>query len=345
MNKMLVGAVALLMCSLALPSLADEGRIPVHTAPAVLADSGKYVLTRNLLPVAGNPSIVITAPVVDLDLNGFVVEAGTNQVAIRIRAESDVVIRNGTLLVGGIATEFAGGIKRIVIEDVQLRDVLGTGIDLHDVLHVTLRRNVLVGATLSGIVVASSNPWTGIIEENVVRDVEGDGMNLSQGNNLTIRGNQLYTITGGGRGIQAQGFIGCQIERNSVNDTEGPGIRLSHATNVAVTGNIIHSATDYGLYADNNSSHLSYVGNVITRTDGDAIHLNGADYAVLRDNNMTFNDGLGLNIRPGSGDTVYYGNVAQDNCGGGTCPCLPASVTDFCDEGMGSKDGGGNFMP
>ena len=89
------------------------------------------MLTRNLLPSAGNPAIHIQGPVVDLDLNGFVVDTtGINQLAILIDQASDVVIRNGSLVGGGIATSFVGGTKRIVIEEVNIRDAFGNGIFL-----------------------------------------------------------------------------------------------------------------------------------------------------------------------------------------------------------------------
>ena len=125
MNKTLFRFLGLLLCVGTLPALAGEGRIPVHTAPTVISDSGKYVLTRNLLPSPGNPSIHIVSAVVDLDLNGFTVDtSGINQYAIHIDGDTDVVIHNGSLVGGGIRTEVAPGVRRIVIEDVHIRDAL-----------------------------------------------------------------------------------------------------------------------------------------------------------------------------------------------------------------------------
>ena len=352
MNKKLATAVALLACSLALPSLADEGRIPVHTAPTVISESGKYILTRNLLPVPGDPAIEITAPVVDLDLNGFLVDTtGMNQPAIHISAVSDVVIRDGSLVGGGIETAFSGGANRIVIEDVQIRDSYGDGMALQEVVHVELRRNAVLTAQGQGMYVTgvAGGSFTGIIEDNVVREAGANGMRLSLGRNLSVRGNQLENTgtVAATPGLYLSNCAACKIDDNTLLSINGMGIRMNGGTSDTFNGNVIKDAKDHGFYADSNVFHLSLVDNHIHRSTGDAILLDGADYAVLRNNDMIFNTGVGLNIRPGSAATVYYGNVARANCNGGgpVCPCNPVNVTDFCDEGAGSTDGGGNFMP
>jgi hypothetical protein len=90
---MLIAALA------AIPSLAAEGRIPIPftspvVTPIVIAAPGRYVLTRPLKATAPGPVIDVAVGVgvglseVDIDLNGFTIDATPFAGAIGIRVTS-----------------------------------------------------------------------------------------------------------------------------------------------------------------------------------------------------------------------------------------------------------------
>src|SRR5262245_45648369 len=80
--------VPVLFALVAIPALADEGRIPIPfsspgTPPIVIVQPGKYILTRNLKATAAGSCIQLAVPVltpgdVDIDLNGFILDQSTN---------------------------------------------------------------------------------------------------------------------------------------------------------------------------------------------------------------------------------------------------------------------------
>ena len=105
--------LVILICAVALPALAAEGRIPIWQYPTIITAPGKYIVTRNISAAGGPmPVIQIQVPDVDIDINGFTLDASGSPVPVIYIIDDivDVVIRNGNLVGGSasVGTRFRG---------------------------------------------------------------------------------------------------------------------------------------------------------------------------------------------------------------------------------------------
>ena len=149
MSKAMLRMLALwvvVVAAVPVPARADEGRIPIFAAPAVLTLPGRYILVNNLSMIVNGPAIQVAASDVQIDLNGFAV-SGLNSPAILVSVANpgQLVIRNGRLSGGtaGIQVDSVQPGQTIVIEDVAY-DGGSTGqigIQLAGPEKVVLRRN------------------------------------------------------------------------------------------------------------------------------------------------------------------------------------------------------------
>ena len=89
-----------------------EPRIPI-SGPTFISTSGSYYLTGNISVASGN-GIVVLAPDVTLDLNGFLISSATNQHAgVRIDpAAHRCTVKNGHIQNFGEGVLFLGEWKR-----------------------------------------------------------------------------------------------------------------------------------------------------------------------------------------------------------------------------------------
>jgi len=144
--------IATLVALVALAAVAGEGRIPIYKWHNPITQPGKYIVTRDIVPLAcAAPVIDIQIPAafpspagyVDIDLNGFRVNACGGDPVIRAIGHDNITVRNGTLAFATHGIHIVGGPagnRKVVIEDVKIMDVSSQGILLEGITDFAIRR-------------------------------------------------------------------------------------------------------------------------------------------------------------------------------------------------------------
>jgi len=291
------GVCVVVFCLLLLgtgAALAAEGRTPVYQ-PGPIPVPGKYIVTRNI-----PGSIIIQAPDVDLDLNGFLVSGGAaaGPVILIVPPSDHVVIRNGIIASGNNCIGTLGGnpYRKIVIEDILCHDVTSDGFALTTVESAVVRRTQVTNAAGWGINWTAANVAVGEIEHNVIRK-SGGGIYVGGASSLTIAGNTVETLTG----VQPLGY----------------GILVDQSQGTLVAENTIDGATSDGIFF--RTTYASKIfDNVVERSTNHGIHLNPASFNNLVLKNNSSNNGFAAGL-PGCGLWVestmnlIEGNILNGN--------------------------------
>jgi hypothetical protein len=141
-----------------------------------ISNSGSYKLANNIGGVPGN-CLVITAPLVSIDLAGFSISAGSGGTAIMTSPSSaqpsTIAVRNGVIFGIGTNGVILNGANNIV-EGLRVLVSEGIGISASGIV----RNNTVSGSRFTGM------SATGIVSGN---DVEGriTGIEVGQGSTLS----------------------------------------------------------------------------------------------------------------------------------------------------------------
>lgn len=367
-------ALALAVVLSCLPALAAEGRIPVWLSSTVIGpgQEGQYILTRNIFAGGGVPAIDILpgTQAVEIDLNGFTIYGADYHVIQAINVDS-VVVRNGTIMgPNGFDGIFAADCRKFVVEDVKIEweDVAagGNGISFNEVGNFALRRNIVFGAGLVGILLDGSlgDPRTfveGTVQDNLIRDC-GVGIQLQDGSSVgminnriekTLQGDGIFTTPG------ADGFVGCLaclLKNNTIQEAAASGMWLTHFEASKVYNNVVTFSGAEGIYLDILSQDNLILDNVSGQNGANGMLIDSPANHIER-NVLNTNGTAGAfpayGLRLNSPANTYRGNTAQGNPGPpGLCPGAPAT-TDFCDATGGANNSpfaqgpllGDNLMP
>jgi parallel beta-helix repeat protein len=351
-------AVALAVAALApalAPVAADEGRIPIWTR-TVIAQDGKYVVTRDL-PPGGGPAIEIAPGVehVDIDVNGFTLsgDPGGGPVILAPGFHRSVTIRNGEIRAQGPpgAGIDLSEVEKVVLEDLKVVDAQDAGILLRDVANFALRRNIVVAANLDGIVVDNSGAGTvahGSIEDNVVRDC-GAGITVLVGASVGVANNRVEA-TFSGSGILLENVASALLTSNTVKDTADMGIFLAGVTASKIHNNLIHRAGVDGIYVDGACGDNLFLDNVSSGNNGNGLVVEGKQNQF--DRNVINTNGLGgIYLRVGaSGNTFGRNTVRGNGALPGVCvnPATACLAPDYCEDNAapsGNVSFNDNFAP
>lgn len=263
--------------------------------PITIATSGSYVLTSNLTPPAGVGAIVVSAPNVEIDLNGFSVTGAGGAAATGIVGSSvGLVVENGTI------TGFSGpGVA------------LGGEAKLLE-LHVSANGGGgVIGAAaclIENSVIAGNSGGPGLeafgckIENNVIEANGGPGI---LGDKNLIDRNRLSSNAGSG--IEAPGG-GAQISNNVIASNTGAGI--SCGASCTIHHNTIESNGGSGAILSGPGS--SFTSNSVS-FNGTAPGLSIVVLSGYSNNTMTGN--VGPEVAPGAHPTDAFFNI----CDGAAC--------------------------
>jgi parallel beta-helix repeat protein len=368
MDKRFQHTLALTALAVALataPALGAEGRMPLwqQTVLAPGVAEGKFIVTRDITPPPGGGTAIsiIGGPGfehADIDLNGFTVSgdpAGGGHV-IEAFGLASLTVRNGELrqtAAAGLDGIRAVAVSKVVVEDVKVANG-GIGIFLLNVEDFALRRNIIVGSQLHGILVDPAGGMVeGTIEGNQVRRAIAGGIEVLNGfSSLSIRDNRVEEVFGG-LGISVMGGDNALIAENTVQSANSFGIRVEACSAGKLHNNVVNRS-GVGIFIRASNSFL-VLDNVASDNMGDGLFIDGATHQVDR-NVLNGNLGFGLHFTPGSADNTYSDNSARGN-GGGPCafmapvePCPfggGGSVPpDFCNESpIGNTSRCDNLMP
>ena len=335
------------LCLVALPALAGEGRIPVFEWTEI-TKPGKYIVTRNLPFNPTDAIIRINVSGVDLDLNGMTLDQTGNpgsEVILIPFTETDITIHDGTLIGGfngitlgqGVAPVPGGGDGRLIIERVTIKDPTRAGVNRTGTAPIgnglTVRNCVIQGAGTHGIKVDNSLVSNAVVsfvaEDNVIQNVSGDGIRIDGPLFGKIVGNVIREAVSGGISVDldltnSDRNLCVSVQDNRIEEISGgSGITLEDVEGCVVSGNTIRKVSVRGIDLRNtDASIVSH--NVITDAADDGIRLlSTSSDNLLMNNNVSANGNVGILV---SGDR----NELREN---------------LLNSNLGNTSSGDNFLP
>ena len=338
-----------------LATFAAEGRTPVWASGTVITASGRYIVTRNLTPVAASPVIDIAAPDVDLDLNGMVLDGdGAAFPVIRVSAPEIVHIHGGTLRGGSASIDVNAPAVRVVIEDVRSENANGNGIHLMDPEVFVIRRVVVNAASADGIRIDGAAIKQGSIEDCVIQRTTL-GITLQTGASVAIVNNRIQNLSnlGAAHGIAIQSCNGCLVSENTIQNADGEGIRAFAVSGTKFFDNVVQNAGGTGLHIDAGSANDLVLNNAL---NGNGFFGAGGGHGLLIEGKQIFvqgnalngNSGFGLRFAPGSQNNTFGRNMARGNSGAAVGPCAGVPTLfppNSCNDGLVNTTYGDNLIP
>jgi len=330
---------------------AGEGRIPVYAAGTLITNSGKYVLTRNLVGT-GAPVIRINSGSVDLDLNGFLIQANGG-VGIQIQNANDVHIYNGVIHTPSVGIDVSpGALNRAVLEDLRINAPTSYGVYLDPGPNFVIRRVQVQSGGADSIHVGTGTTVTGRIEGCQVFGGAGRGIYVNVGSSVAIVDNIVRST--GSEGIMLDGCLGCLVERNTVTQARGQGgIYVAFAAGSTVARNVVSGNENHGIHIGSGARDILVEGNIMREngsaiTFGDGLRIGGFGHTIIG-NTANANQGMGIRFLSSSVFAVFGHNVARANAGqpANTCSGVPTLFyPDSCNESAnGPTSFGDNLIP
>jgi parallel beta-helix repeat protein len=347
-KKMLV-LMALLFVVHTTAAFAQAGRMPVWMPGTVIAANGSYVVTRNITAIGAAPVIFITAPNVDLDLNGFTLTGFVPGQVISIPGPfSEIRIHNGRLSGGSMSIDAAGTGRKLIIEKVHSQDAFGPGaaaLHAFDIENLVIRESSVVGAsTLYSIAIDGPTPGkTGVIERNVIESTGGGGIQILFGQAFAVLHNRIDVggIPAVGSGIELD-CNGCLVSENTVRSASADGIVVRQGWGNKFFDNVVEGSAGSGIILGPGAGDSLVLNNVLTMNGGQGLWVQGIRNHVER-NTLNGNTGYGLCF---TGPANTYGrNMARGNAGAGCGPCFLLFPPESCDVAPGNSSFGDNLIP
>jgi len=328
------------------PGMASDGVLEVNQACAVNTGcfSGdaagfpveingsvgrSYRLTSDLeLPSASVSGIVITAPSVSIDLNGFEivttgclgatanctpVEGNGDGIAFSAPGDGDnrgISVKNGSIT--GMGDDGVKLGKQAEVVDLRVRWNGSYGISVQQGSRVT--GNTAYQNGMDGIHALEGSTVSG----NTAYLNGGDG--IFSGNGANVFENVAYQNSGSG--IKSR--LGSTISKNTVYLNGNHGIEGYFSQ--TISGNTARSNTGRGIDT-NEGSTVS--GNTVISNGSDGIF--ALDGSAILENTVRENTGFGLNL---ACPVAYSGNTITNNTAG-TASCGFPIVGNFCNPGSG----------
>lgn len=277
-----------------------------------ISASGSYRLASNRVAPAGNVSIIVNAPDVVIDLNGFTISAGgvgargieTNSGARRL------TVRNGTITGCAGAIDGAGtpGAEILHIENVKAIDCSGVAFRVPANSLVSNCQIRGVAGTTTAVSAAANCEVRGV-RVNLV-----NGYGISAGANSVVEGCSVHGATfhaiaaGAGARIDRCEVTGMTSTGNFYGISAGPG---SSILNSIARGNV----AIFGIYADDNSTIQGCVSSGNTSPSAISYGISAGDSSTVL--NCTASGNLSTNAAPsqqgGAGFAISDTTVVR-NC-------------------------------
>jgi parallel beta-helix repeat protein len=329
MQRSLVRASIVLALPLAATAaFAAEGRTPVWASGTLLGTDGKYIVTRNIAGGAG-AVILIGAPNVELDLNGFTLTGAGSPVISVLPGADHVTIRNGVLAGGTIGIDAPGPTRKIDIEDVKIHNPANSGIHLGDVEGAAIRGVEITDTSSEGIL------WDGpglvkhgTIANNLLRRTSAGIVVLNNCSSVAIEDNRLEepgTGAGGvfpGYGITLVTCGATLVKNNTIERSKADGINLINTKGNKIYNNVVRTAGGNGIRLDGGSSDTLVIHNVVSGSGTGALGTGGSgvmvegSFNVVEGNLLNSNAGIGLHYcGPAACSNTFGRNTARGNTG------------------------------
>ncbi|MCX6463890.1 MAG: right-handed parallel beta-helix repeat-containing protein [Pseudonocardiales bacterium] len=311
---------------------------PVPPAPAAAPTTvtcGQVITESTTLAgdVTGclGEGIVIGAPDVLLDLNGFtvrsglVVEPGQEEgipAGIRNSGHRNVIVTGGTVEGFGFGVQLTAGTTWTTVEDMTLLRNVIAGVQLADADDGrngnTVRDNDirLNGTGIEVLAGSENSTFTG----NTLTGNLGLAMYLYESSGHLIEANTVSGLTGdplldSDGGIELESSSRNRILATTLSDTGDAAIHLREGSNDnLVQGNLVTRSSDSGITVDASDGN-EVIGNRVYTSGGAAVDIGDATGGTVVDNDLRFNPG-GIGIA-GSTDVLVEGNDVSGANGAG----------------------------
>jgi parallel beta-helix repeat protein len=327
-RKFVRASLILTLLFFAMQALAAEGRIPVWASGTLLGADGKYIVTRNIVGGAGS-TILIGAPNVDLDLNGFTLTGGGSPVISVLAGADHVTIRNGVLAGGTIGIDVPGAARKIDVEDVKIHDTSTSGIHLGSVEGAAIRRVEITDTGSEGIL------WDGpaavkhgTIQDNLLRRTSAGIVVMNNCSSVAISDNRIEEPGTGAGGVlpgTGIGVIACGavlVKNNTIERSKADGINLISSRGNKIYNNVVRTAGGNGIRLDGGTSDTLVLHNVVSGSGTGALASGGSGLMVegslnaAENNLLNSNAGVGLHYCGPAACTNTFGrNTARGNTG------------------------------
>lgn len=242
------------------------------TATFIISQPGSYYLDRNITGESGKVGIRIVANDVTLDLNGFVLQGVTGATSGIVYSGSDRFrLRNGTVRGWpGAGVTFASGVGfNNIVEDLQVSENVGAGLDLRD--GVQVRRVKVEFNSGLGVRLASGSS----IADSTIRALAGGGVGLLDGSSAR----NCFVDAGPGTGLIVSG-TNCTVRDNVVvvNSANGRGVSIAGSNSVVESNTITgqNSASTQGVFVTAGVTGLTFRNNVVKGTADNYVLISGA---------------------------------------------------------------------
>ena len=289
-----------------------EPRTPISALPFVITNAGSYYLTTNVIAIASNPGITISANNVTLDLNGFTVQgvptAGT---AVSMpNACTNVTVRNGVITGWSNNGVYGTAVYNLLCERLTISDVVNYGI--YCIGSGTVRDCLVQSAGPSGIYIN-----IGILSGCTARCSGGYGISAYYSTVLNC------TVAGGHGGIWADHSTvsGCSIQ-------SGGGLGI-HACSSAVSGCFVQGFSYSGIWLDTSGCQIignNCIGNNTSASTSDAGIYVYCNNNRVENNHVTGSGYAGIYVLSGQTGNVVIRNTVT---GTGTNNYVTNSTSAF----------------
>ncbi len=265
---------------------------------------------------------------------------GTNSTSVDDSLQRNAVVNPG---LNGIDLVEANG---VVVEGNSLSGSKSAGLNIQQSYNVNALNNLVFANTIGAHIVNSA---FNAVQQNTVEFNRFEGIDVvgDQGDVITANTVSGNTTSGVGSAIVLDGVFGGEtVENTSVLQNHSHGIEVfGISTGVRVSGNTVENNGGDGIGL-NGTSHSLVAGNLAS---GNAvgIHLVGASFNLILENNVSKNRGDGILIDPTSQGNVVQGNVEFGNVGfdaeddsTGTGTAGTANTWTHNSEGRDNRGGG-----
>ncbi|WP_300009130.1 right-handed parallel beta-helix repeat-containing protein [Pseudonocardia sp.] len=275
--------------------------------------------------------LVIGAPDIVLDLNGFTVRSGLAiepgeedgiPAGIRNSGHSNVVITGGTVENFGAGVALTAGTTYNVVEEMILRGNVIAGVELNDADNgrngnIVRNNDMLLNGT--GVFVVNGSENSSVTGNTLTGNV-GLAMYLYEATGHLIEGNTVSGLTGNplldsDGGVELESSSRNRIAGNELSDTGDAAIAMREGSNDnEVTGNLVTRSSDSGIVVAASDGN-DIVDNRVYTSGGSAVGISDATGGSVVGNDLRFNPG-GVELAGSTGILVQDNDVSGSNASG-----------------------------
>jgi len=284
---------------------------------ANLTASGVWTLSGNVVQDQDLDCMVISAPNVMLNCNGYSIFSVYNKSGVYSN-KYNTTVKNCNISMGGtsgtnsnaIGIEYSTNANNGTIYNNTVTMIVGSGIYLSSASGNNISSNKFTSISLYGILLSSSSN-SNILTSNTGTSNSSYAILLDSSSNNTLISNNATSNSS--NGILLSSSSNNTLTSNNVISTSGNAMRLSTALNNNLTSNIVTSNSSYAILLDLSSNSNILTFNTGTSNSDYGIYLTSASNNTLTSNTGTSNSSYGIYLLSNSNNNILTNNTASSN--------------------------------